>query len=151
MRVAVVGVGNPLCGDDGVGPLVAQLVRRVCEDRRVTIRLTAWEPTRLFDAIQGCDVAVLVDACKGGRVGEVRVLDECDVPTHARADSTHGLGLEWAIAMSRALAVGPKMLRIVAVTGRRFDLGAKMTPSVRHGAIKAAERVLEEVRACLAD
>lgn len=63
-RIAVIGVGNDYRRDDGVGwAVVAGLAQRpLPHGTRLTI--TDGEPTRLINAWDGADLAILVDAAR---------------------------------------------------------------------------------------
>ena len=64
-RVRVIGIGNPLRGDDAVGLLVARRVRELAGPEVEVMELEG-EPSRLIDAWQGARLVVVVDAVKSG-------------------------------------------------------------------------------------
>ena len=61
----VIGIGNPLRGDDAIGLLVARRVRELA-DPEVEVMELEGEPARLIDAWQGAGLAVVVDAVNSG-------------------------------------------------------------------------------------
>lgn len=65
-RVAVVGVGNPIMGDDGVGEAVVEALR--VEGLRPGVEATHAGTTAFFalEAMDGADFAVVVDAVATG-------------------------------------------------------------------------------------
>ena len=61
----VIGIGNPLRGDDAIGLLVARRVRELAGPEVEVMELEG-EPARLIDAWQGAALVVVVDAVKSG-------------------------------------------------------------------------------------
>lgn len=67
-RVLVIGVGNPLRGDDGIGPAAVEALRgRVPQDTVLVV--SDGEPARMLDLWRGADTVVVVEACGHGRPG----------------------------------------------------------------------------------
>src|SRR5512134_2361660 len=60
----VIGVGNPLRGDDGAGIAVARLVASR-NDCGLVVRVASGEATSLMSAWTGFDDVVVVDASRG--------------------------------------------------------------------------------------
>jgi hydrogenase maturation protease len=74
-RIAIVGIGNTLAGDDGVGVVVADRLGRRWADRREVLVETL--PGDLFAVAELLDLAdefLFVDAIAGEIPGEIRVL-----------------------------------------------------------------------------
>ncbi len=102
--IQVIGLGNPDRGDDGVGPLVADLVRRQLPP---SIRVTqlSGDLLSLMDSWRDADAAILVDAIySGGTAGTVHRFDlrECNLPTKFFSSSTHTMNLAQVIELARA-------------------------------------------------
>lgn len=64
--VAVIGIGNPLAGDDGAGIETVRLLKRSICDERVRCMTCERGGLDLLDLIAGYDEVVLVDAAKTG-------------------------------------------------------------------------------------
>src|SRR5215471_13977337 len=93
----VIGCGNLERGDDAAGILVAQRLREWGIDARGA--------TSLFDAWDGGDDVVLVDAMSSGReVGAIAVWEHTEFPKlHQFRASTHDFGLAEVIGLAIAL------------------------------------------------
>jgi hydrogenase 3 maturation protease len=141
-EVTVVGVGNPLRGDDGAGPLVARGLRRVPGLRVVEAeevpeshlaRITAGPP----------DTIVLVDAVDlGAAPGAVALLRTSNLA--AFAPTTHHVPLD-LLATFLARETGAEVL-VLAIQPGRTTLGAQITPAVEEAAALVAgalNRVIE--------
>jgi hydrogenase maturation protease len=145
----VIGIGNPLRGDDAAGLLVARLVReRVGPDVEV-VELHG-EPAGLIDAWEDATVAVIVDAVRAGaEPGSVMRFDltSSALPRSVATASTHSLGLGEAIELARALSRLPKKLVVIGIEVSALTLGAAPSEPVAAG----IERAAEVVRAMTAD
>jgi hydrogenase maturation protease len=67
MNTVIIGVGNPVLTDDGVGIHVAEMIRAVLPAAEgITVRAAFSGGMRLVDAMIGFDRAIIVDAlCTG--------------------------------------------------------------------------------------
>jgi hydrogenase maturation protease len=148
MRRVLLGVGNAYRSDDGVGLVVAERVRsRVPAGVEVT--LCEQEASRVIDAFEGADAAVIVDAvASGGEPGELHRFDAAAAPVPARAfgSSTHAFGVGQAIELARALGKLPPAVVVIGVEGQRFVAGEGLSAPVEAAVEPAAEAVLRELR-----
>jgi hydrogenase maturation protease len=148
--IVVVGVGNSLRGDDAAG---LEVVRRL-EGRLpdgVGIVETELEPTRLLDAWEGADAAVLVDAVRSGALpGTVHRFDvvAAAVPHSLARGSTHHFSLAETIELARALGRLPAAAVLYGIEGARFEAGEALTEAVERGVAEAVEAIVEEVERC---
>jgi hydrogenase maturation protease len=147
-RRVVIGVGNAYRGDDAVGLAVAERVRDAVPDDVVVLECEQ-EPTRLVDAWDGADVAVVVDACAGDDApGTVHRFDADDgpLPAHVFRSSTHAFGVGDAVELSRALGRLPARLVVYGIGGASFAAGAGLSGPVESavdGVVAAIARDLE--------
>jgi hydrogenase maturation protease len=157
----VVGLGNPLLADDGVGWRVAEAVRaRLAGDPALTAdaRFAVVEVDQLavggltlMERLVGCRRAILVDAMVTGEhpPGTVRRFSVADIPgreaTHM--DSAHDASLAIALAAGRSLGADlPADIVVVAIEAVRVDeFGEEMTPAVSAAIPGAVETVLGAV------
>ena len=146
-RRLVVGVGNPDRGDDGVGRLVARLLRdRVPAD--VHVAEHGGDAAGLISLLQDADCVFLVDAAVSGTPpGTIHRVDCAAAGTLPPASgmSSHGLGVAEAIALARALGCLPRGCVVYAVEGTCFAPGSEVTRSVLDAAHKVAVRIAEEL------
>jgi hydrogenase maturation protease len=150
MRTLVLGLGNPLLGDDAVGLKVAALVReRLDGTPGIDVAQEEAGGLRLMERMTGYDRAVLVDAAvTGGTPGEIRRLGPDDLPTQ-RTAAAHGIDLPRALALGRQLGYAmPSEVRIVAVEAESvLEFREEMTPAVAAAVEPAVAAVLEELAA----
>ncbi len=155
-RTIVVGLGNPVLGDDGVGWRVADAVEKALEEARaggkplppVQVERLGVGGLRLMEFLTGFDEAVLVDAAEfpGRPAGEVRscLLEELDSRNAGHLDSAHDVSLATAIEMGRKLGARlPASIRIVTVQIVRSDeFGETLSAPVAAAVQDAATEIL---------
>jgi hydrogenase maturation protease len=160
--IVVIGIGNPMRRDDGVGHDVAEQVRSASLDG-VRVVVLDGEATRLVDAWTGAGLAVVVDAVRSaappGTVHVVEVATGSDagepraggpepgegargLPSSAAPASTHGSGLAEAVALGRTLGRMPHRLVLVGVEAVDVDDGPERTPGVLAAVPLAVDEVL---------
>lgn len=104
-RATVTGVGNEFRHDDGVGPaVIAELQRHAPAD--VELIVTDGDPTRLLEAWDGVELAIVIDAvrCAPAEPGRVHRTSIDGYLGSARDGSNHGLGLPTLCAWPRSWA-----------------------------------------------
>ena len=124
MRPAVIGVGNEWRSDDGVGPAaVAALAGRLPGE--IELLALDGEPTRLVEAWTGRPWVIVVDAVRSGDApGVIHQLDGTSLgkPSHGGA-SSHGGGVDMAVALGRALGRLPHQLIVLGIEAATTEHG----------------------------
>ncbi len=150
-RIAVIGVGNVLAGDDAIGPTVVRSFDAqwaVPEDVEV---IDAGTPGLDLGAyLVGLHAVVLVDAIRArGAPGELRVLDGDAIRSGAPvlALSPHDPGLREAVLHAELAGGAAPVVRVVGAVPERIETGIGLTDRVRAAVPVLVSRVLEELRA----
>ena len=144
-RVVVVGVGNAYRGDDGAGLAVAERVRGLVKG--VEVVTCEQEASRVIDAIEGRDAAVLVDASSSGAApGTIHRFDASIEPVPARSfrSSTHAFGVGEAIELARALGKLPGTVVVYGIEGEEFSAGEGLSAAVAAAVEPAVDAVMGE-------
>lgn len=145
LTACVVGVGNALRGDDAAGLVVARgLAERLGDAVRVVEN--AGNGAALLDALDGVELAFVVDACTSGAPpGTVTVYEAHDraLPAALDAGSTHGFGLAHAVELGRALGRLPERLFVVTIEGADYSEGSSLSPDVASGVRRAIDIVAD--------
>jgi len=148
----VIGIGTEFRRDDGAGPaVIAQLRGQVPAGVRLVV--TDGEPTRLIDAWTGTALAVVVDAVRvsGPRPlhpGQVhRFVVDRPGTRAGQAASSHGFGLDDAIALATALDRMPGRLIVHAIEAADLTQGPGLTPAVAAAVDTVALAILDDLAA----
>ena len=143
----VIGIGNEFRRDDGAGPAVVARLRDLAPPG-VRFVLTDGEPTRLIEAWTGAALAVVVNAVRAepSRPGTVHrfVVDAPGAGT-GRTASSHGLGLDDAVALALALDRMPGRLIVHAIEAADLTQGPGLTPPVAAAVPTVAAAVLDDL------
>ncbi len=148
-KTLVLGVGNPILSDDGVGIHVA----RILKGRRlpgVVVEELPASGLELLDMVLDFDKVVIVDAIKtkGGVPGEHYMLEEDDFEKSVHGASPHGINIATAIGLGRKIVPErmPKEVIFIAVEAEDLhNLSEKLTDSVEEALPRIVNRVVEEV------
>jgi hydrogenase maturation protease len=153
MKTLVIGLGNPILTDDGVGVKVAYavcdaLASAARED--VTVTEAGVGGLHLMEMMVGYERVILVDAIQtpGGQPGAIRRLALDDiasaVPTQHSA-STHDMNLPTALELGRRLGLTlPDTIEILAVEAEDVvTFGESCTPAVAAAIPVVTELVLQ--------
>ena len=141
----IIGCGNRDRGDDGAGILVAERLRALGIEADTLIA----EPVDLIETWKGADDVIVVDAvATGAPMGTLHVWDGRPQLASIRTNtSTHGLGVAEAIELGYVLDQLPTRLRVCGIEGRRFELGAKISPEVQRTVEEAVRRIIADLSA----
>ncbi len=129
-RVLIIGYGNPLRRDDGLGWLAAEHLEEVVQDDEVTILTRHQLSPELVEDIRKADLIIFIDACSYGTPGEVRqerIRPETGCPPDSFSHHLHPAAL---LACAKALyGVCPEAV-VLSVAGESFDHGEGLSTSV---------------------
>jgi hydrogenase maturation protease len=147
MRRLVLGIGNRARGDDGVGRLVARLLREKLPSD-ITIEETEGEATAILTRLDGIDAVHVIDAARSGAAAGTTLrfdVTAAPLPETLGALSTHGFGLGEAIELARALGHLPRIAIVHVIEGVSFETGAALTPVVGDTAFALAAHLAAEL------
>ncbi len=158
MKTLVLGLGNPILTDDGVGIYVVRQAAARWTGDGVDFKEAAVGGLRLLEVITGYERMILVDAIitPGGRPGGVSSLGMGGVRASLRslhAGSTHDLSLSGALALGRTMGLTlprDEDIAIVAVeVSDVLTFGETCTPAIAAAiprAVMAVMRLLGDPR-----
>jgi len=153
MKTLLIGLGNPILTDDGVGVQVAYAVKAKIpesETRDVTVAEASVGGLHLMEMMVGYQQVILVDAIQtpGGQPGAIHHLTLEDiasaVPTQHSA-SAHDMNLPTALEMGHRLGLAlPKSVEIFAIEAEDVvTFGETCTPAVAAAIPIVTELVLQ--------
>jgi hydrogenase maturation protease len=96
----VIGVGNPILGDDGVGIYIARKLKETIIKNSVDIKELALGGLSLVEEILDYKRVIIVDAItEGGKIGQIHMLDLKDLEKTAHLTSLHGIDFSTALEL----------------------------------------------------
>ena len=143
----IVGLGNPVCGDDAAGLAAARALADALPDARVLV----WEgePIGLLDLWDDETDCIVIDAMAGASPGRVVRFDASaeEIPAAYAQRGTHAMSLAEAIELARALGRVPARLLVYGIEGASFAAGDRMSDAVARAVDEVVGRVAAEVAA----
>jgi hydrogenase maturation protease len=134
MKGLVLGLGNDILSDDGVGLVVVRrLKEKLNKEESIDFVETNEMGLSLLDFIEGYDWAVIVDSIITGddEPGTLTIFDK-ETFNHPRACNPHHMGIDEIIDMAEKMnLVVPKSLYVAAIEVKDpFSFGEELTPEV---------------------
>lgn len=118
MKTVVLGLGNPILCDDGVGPRVARELEGRVDPEKVSVLEAAVGGLALLDLIVGCDRAIIVDAIQtqDGKPGQIYRLAPDALDSTLHVASPHDVNFATALEFGRRLELPlPREIVIFAI------------------------------------
>jgi hydrogenase maturation protease len=151
-RIAVVGLGNVLLGDDGFGPLAVEMFRRLYEcDSNVEILDLGTPGLDLAPYLYDTDLVVIADAVyppEDEKPGTLCVYCENDLAfseagsSHAQPRLTsHDPGVQESLAQLRLAGHAPSEVIVVGVVPESCGLGKGISLSVLNTCLVAVDTI----------
>ncbi len=155
MRTRVIGLGNTILTDDGVGICAASELRsRLIETGRaaqVDIVETEVAGFALIELMAGWDRVILIDSVQFGGVkpGTVHQIRPDDLHTSLRLRSIHEIDLPTGLELGRRLGIEmPREILIFCIQAQdAATLGESLSPNVKAGMSEAVDLVLRKLEA----
>ena len=141
MSLVILGLGNDLLGDDGIGLLAAEALRGR-EGPGTSIQTSVQAGLYLLESLQGFEDAIVIDSVLGDHPGTVRELRGAELQ-EVSVPSAHYVGLPEALALARASGLNvPRRLRIFGVEiGVAQEIGSAPSAAVMASIPRVAESV----------
>jgi hydrogenase maturation protease len=146
-RVVVLGVGNLLLSDEGVGVHVANKLMEMDLPPEVDVVEGGTDGFRLMNVVTGAARLIVVDAVKGGGPpGSIYRFDIKDAPTYPDEykTSVHQIGILEVVHLSELIGETPETT-IIGVEPKSLEMGMELSPEVQAKVSRIIELVLEEV------
>lgn len=148
--IVVLGVGNTLMRDDGIG---VRAVRTLAETYRLPARVRVVDGgvggLRCLSEFEGAAHLLIVDAVYGDKPpGTIERLAPENLPERGVAVlSAHEIGVSQLLAVARMMGMLPRT-RILAVQVKETPaFGLELTPEIRNLLPRVVEALAEELRA----
>ncbi len=113
MNTLILGIGNPILTDDGVGIKVAQKLKE--ENPKLEVIMTSEAGIILLELLVGYDKLIIIDSIKTekGKPGDLYKLELEDLKPAKDFSSSHGIGIATAFELGKGL--GYKMPRYISI------------------------------------
>lgn len=159
-KTLIIGLGNPILGDDGVGWVVAQQVERQLfsagwpaggEGSGIVIECLSLAGISLMERMIGYERVILIDSLNTGKHPQGAVvtfsLDALEDLTYGHSASAHDLSLKRALELGRRMGAAlpaDEAVQVVAIEAAHvYDFTEELTPPVAAAVPQAVEAVMK--------
>lgn len=150
MKTLILGLGNPICGDDGVGIRIAEALKDEVAGPQVEVAETTAAGLSLLDLMAGYQRIIVVDAIRtqNGVPGQVYRLGLSDLPGPLHCATLHDVDLATALELGSRLGMEmPREVIIFAVeVADTTTFLEGFTPDVERAVPEVASLVLQELK-----
>ena len=160
MKILIIGLGNPILGDDGVGWKVAQEVEHQLpatprDSASVTVECFSLAGLSLMEQMLGYERVILIDSLNTGQHPQGTVvtfsLESLADLTYGHSASAHDLSLKNALKLGRSMNAelpADDQVQVVAIEAQHvYDFGETLTPEIEKAVPVAVEQVLKLLQA----
>jgi len=150
-RLAIIGIGNTIAGDDGVGVLVAERLQgRWSENDDVLVATLPGDLFSVSDLLHRTERLLFLDAIAGDDPGEIRVLDSAQ---RAFAASLHQTDIGTVMSALKKLEMADPFpeWEVWGITIEPpEELGEGLSPEIAAAAVELERRIVDHVEGLLA-
>ena len=154
MKTLIVGLGNPILGDDGVGWAIASAVSEHLSATAPSIEIDCLSlgGLSLMERMLGYDRVVLIDSMETGQspVGSVQTFPLASLPDPMAGHSASSHDTSLITALKTAQSIGahiPKYVDIVAVEAQNvYDFSEELSPPVAAAVPEAVQAVVDLIQ-----
>lgn len=147
--VTLLGIGNVVMGDDGIGIEVVRRLEKPAHHLGVRVVADGLAHMGLVRHFRESDAVVVVDAIDAGvEPGAVFRFDPDEAGvTQLRSNNIHGMGVGYLLTNARLVGARPAVtVYAVQVGDVRPTEGPELTPAVEAAAAEVERMVLAELR-----
>lgn len=130
--VVIIGVGNYLMGDEGVGVHAIGSLGSLKWPEDVELIDAGTPGLALIHMIEGRELAIIIDCADfGGEPGETKCFDPDKLKRDENAEiSMHATDLLSALAFAKSTGNYPKRVVILGIQPKGIEMGIRLSPEV---------------------
>lgn len=130
-RALIIGCGNPLCGDDALGQLIAQRIAASPRPQRIGVIQVHQLTPELAEPISRAALVIFVDAAADLPPGRIRIAPIVWDVSDARASVDHHCSPQRLLATAQQLYAQPPEAWAIVAGGQSWDAGDALSPVVQ--------------------
>ena len=141
-KILVVGIGNTLRCDDGVGPYVADCIKAQAI-KGVKVSVTQQLHVEDIEGMLAFDRVILIDASTAGPPVDFR---QVEGGKEQALSSSHHLSAETFVNLAASLYHKNLSVQLCSIKGHNFKVGDTITPAVQACAKQAVELICSSIK-----
>ena len=150
MKTLVLGIGNDILGDDGVGIHIVRKLMPLVKNADITVEESAASGIALLERIRGYQRLIIADALLTDKTeaGKIHRLTLEDISTTNNSFTAHEAALAATIELGNSLFPGEMPTEVVVYAVQTRDVKqvtGKMTPVVKAAVPHAVKMIMAEI------
>jgi hydrogenase maturation protease len=148
LKTIVLGIGNRILRDDGIGPAVIRELESFSRSPGVFLGDTNLCGMPLLDLITGYDTLIIIDAIQGGAAtGTIQWMPAEHFKSPSGTPSQHEMNIFRVLELGRQLGIKvPSEVKIMAIEAHDVtSFGEYLTPEVAAVIPRAAAAIIKEI------
>ncbi|MBS3814718.1 hydrogenase maturation protease [Candidatus Bipolaricaulota bacterium] len=145
-KLGVLGIGNTLKGDDGIGVMLVKELKKEEFPGEVEFHEVGTSGMNILHYLEGLDKAVIVDALRsGGNPGDSIFFRPEEVDKDITVRSTHDANLLEAIELSETLGERPEKIVIMGVIPDDMTIRDGLSPLLENKLPDLVKKLREKI------
>jgi len=148
LKAAVIGIGNILLGDEGVGVRIIEELKKLELPEGVEVHDGATSGIAILNFLEGVDRAIIVDAVKGGgEPGTDYRFKIEEALENNEMISLHDIDFTLAYRVTRDIIDLPEDIVVIGVEPEKIENSLELSEKVSNAIPEVLNKILEELRA----
>jgi len=149
VKTLILGLGNPILSDDGVGCQVAVALKDRLKEPEIDVLEASVAGLDFLDLLAGYDRAIIIDAIQTGEgmPGQIYRLKSDALADTRHSGTPHDVNLATALELGRKLSLPlPQQITIFAIETKDVtSFGEKCSPEVTKAVPACVEMIVQEL------
>ncbi|NOX90752.1 MAG: hydrogenase maturation protease [Calditrichaeota bacterium] len=155
MKTLILGLGNPVLGDDSIGiRLVSDLENRFRKNKNITCKTSSQSGLYLLDLLINYDRVIFIDSVIDAKfpVGHIQLLPVHQEALQIRGCSPHYIGIQSVLAIGRKMNLNmPRRLFVIGIVIHDgMHISEHLSPELKENYPTAHDKTLGLIRTILA-
>jgi len=146
--IVILGIGNMLLSDEGVGVHVANKLMGIDLPKGVSVVEGGTDGFRLLNVITHADRLIVVDAIKGGAapgsIYRFNINEVKNCPSVFKT-SVHQIGILEVIKVSGLIGKTPRTT-VIGIEPKSIEMGMELSPEIRENIPRIIKLILDELK-----
>ncbi|MHA1991126.1 MAG: hydrogenase maturation protease [Candidatus Hodarchaeales archaeon] len=147
MKILVLGLGNPILSDDGVGFVLVDELQKIITNQNIVFEKISLAGMEVLETMLDYDKVILLDSIQlGDEPGKVHLLTEDDIHL-TQHSSTHDLGFKTVLDLGKQYYADrmPKQLLIYGIEAKDVvTFSESLTPEVKEKIPEIIKEIVKE-------
>jgi hydrogenase maturation protease len=149
MKILILGIGNPILGDDAVGILVANELKKRIAHSDIEVEATSAISHYLWDIASGYDKLIIIDSIITGKkkAGSIYRLKPEELEKKYLPASSHQIGIIDALTRGRKLGFPiPQKIVVYAIEVKdNITFSESCTPEVMKAIPRTVKKIIKDI------